>query len=242
MAGECGVVLVHGKWGKPPYEHAPLAARLLAEGHRIREPSMPWSLARRYDLPFEQALEEIDGSVRELRQAGCGRVIVCGHSLGAGAALGLAARRRSMDALALLAPGHFPECLAAQALTSNSLSLARDAVAAADERRLALLDCNQGLCRRLRVRPTSYLSYFEPQGPAQWPANARAIAAPLPILMLVGRRDPAYSLGIDYAFAHTPHHPRSEYIEIDADHADTPALGADIVLAWIASLEPDTRP
>ena len=220
MAGECGVVLVHGKWGKPPYEHAPLAARLLAEGRRIREPSMPWSLARRYDLPFEQALEEIDGSVRELRQAGCGRVIVCGHSLGAGAALGLAA----------------------QALTSTSLSLARGAVAAADERRLALLDCNQGLCRRLRVRPTSYLSYFEPQGPAQWPANARAIAAPLPILMLVGRRDPAYSLGIDYAFAHTPHHPRSEYIEIDADHADTPALGADIVLAWIASLEPDTRP
>ena len=152
-------------------------------------------------------------------------MIVCGHSLGAGAALGLAARRRSMDALALLAPGHFPERLAAQALTSTSLSLARGAVAAADERRLALLDCNQGLCRRLRVRPTSYLSYFEPQGPAQWPANARAIAAPLPILMLVGRRDPAYSLGIDYAFAHTPHHPRSEYIEIDADHADTLRLG-----------------
>ena len=64
MAGDCGVVLVHGKWGKPPYEHA---RRWLHDcSPKVIESGtvMPWALARRYDLLFERALDEIEESAR----------------------------------------------------------------------------------------------------------------------------------------------------------------------------------
>lgn len=242
MSRDRGVVLVHGKWASPPFEHAPLAARLVSHGYAIREPLMPWSLRRLYDVTFEQALDELDQSVGELRQAGCRHVTICGHSLGACAALGLVARRGGADALILLAPGHFPERLAADQLTTPSLNLARQALAAGDERRIALTDCNQGISRHLRIRPEAYLSYFEPQGPAQWPANARAIAEPLPVLLVVGRQDSAHAAGIDYAFALTPHHSSSKYVDIDASHSETPARATDIVLDWMAAIATDSPP
>ena len=180
-------------------------------------------------------------------------MIVCGHSLGAWRRPGPAHGGSNMDALALLAPGHFPERLAAQGLTNRCPSRAVDRHSRPVKRRLALTDCNQGIVRRLRVRPQAISATSSQQGPAQWPANARAIAPATDPRRWSAAGIPLLA-GIDYAFAHTPHHPRSEYIEIDADHADTPATLGRHRAAWIASsnriqdhdrpspcLPPDTR-
>ena len=243
MIRDCGVVLVHGKWATQPFEHAPLAASLVAQGYAIREPVMPWALHRRYDRSFDRALEELEESMAELRAAGCRQVIVCGHSLGACAALGLAARGgNNIDGLVLLAPGHFPERLAAQGLTTASLARARQAFSTGETHRIALTDINQGIVRRLRVGAAAWLSYFEPEGPAQWPANARAMSTSVPTLVVTGCQEVPPPPGIDYAFGLMPHHPSSRYVEIDASHADTPRHAAELVRDWMDTLEPDSPP
>ncbi|MDY0012020.1 MAG: alpha/beta fold hydrolase [Rhodocyclaceae bacterium] len=236
-ADSVGVVLLHGKWSQPPHPHAPLAQALAAAGHRVMNPELPWSLKRLYDAPFEAALAEIGAAVAHLRQAGYPRVALAGHSLGACAALA-AARCVAVDGVVVMAPAHFPERLAAEGHTTASLAAARQATATGDTRRLAVVDVNQGAPRRLKVRPDIYLSYFDPAGPACWPANARRLPARLPHLWLVGAEDPARALGMDYAFGHTPAGPQRRYLEIPGGHPDTPGLAAPLILDWLSHLPP----
>ena len=229
-----GVVLLHGKWDTPPFAVAPLADALTAAGHRCAMPSLPWALRRLYDAPLGEALDRIEDDIAALRAAGCTRVALCGHSLGGAAALALAARRTPPDALIVLGPGHFPERLDAAGLTTASLATARQASSTA---RIALVDVHQGRPRRLRIAPPIYLSYFAPDGALHWPHNAARLPAGMPLLWLVGRADAACALGIDYAFARAPAHPRSRYAQIDAGHADTPARAVDQVIDWLAALD-----
>ena len=160
-----GLVLLHGKGGKAPYAHASLAEALVAEGHRVAEPCLPWALRRLYDADFPAALEEIAARVAGLRREGCRRVILAGHSLGACAALAYAAGRGGfsgepsgeLSGLILMAPAHFPERLAADGHIGESLTIARLALAGpAPQKRIPVVDVNQGLRHRLRVAPAIY--------------------------------------------------------------------------------------
>jgi alpha-beta hydrolase superfamily lysophospholipase len=242
---DTGVVLLHGKWGKPPYAHAALAEALAAAGHPVASPCLPWALQRLYDADFDAALEEIGSEVAALRRQGCRRVVLGGHSLGACAALAFAARRHGIDGLILLAPAHFPDRLLAEGHTAEALAAAHRALAGAEPaRRIPVVDVNQGVRHRLRVAPAIYLSYFDPRGPALWSANARALPHHLPVLWAIGRDDPAHREGIDYAFdlscQLSPAHPLRHHAVLAADHHGTPAAASGLVLDWLLSLESPT--
>ncbi|MBL8446637.1 MAG: alpha/beta fold hydrolase [Zoogloeaceae bacterium] len=233
----CGIVILHGKWGKPPFAHAPLGAALAEAGHQVASPTLPWALRRLYDRDFTTALDEIEGEMAHLRQQGCDRVVLAGHSLGACAALAYAAQRGNLDGLALLAPAHFPARLAVEGFTTASLATAREAlVGATPERRIPVVDVNQGQRHRLRVAPAYYLSYFDPAGPTDWAANARRLPATLPVLWAVGRDDPAFGRQMDYAFHLTPAHGRRVHVELEADHGGTPEAAAPWLIRWLADL------
>jgi pimeloyl-ACP methyl ester carboxylesterase len=231
-----GIVLLHGKWGQPPYAHAPLAAALTAAGHPVASPALPWALKRLYDTGFDAALEEIGAAVAALRRQGCRRVVLAGHSLGACAALAYAARRGGVEGLILLAPAHFPERLLADGHTADALAAARAALAGpAPAQRIPVVDVSQGARHRLRVAPAIYLSYFDPAGPAAWPANARLLPAQLPVLWAVGRGDPAFALPMDYPFPEG--RARLTRLTLQADHPGTPAAAIPGVRAWLARLD-----
>ncbi|MBT0961285.1 alpha/beta fold hydrolase [Denitromonas iodatirespirans] len=233
-----GVVLLHGKWDTPPFAVAALAEPLAGAGCAVRLPTLPWALRRLYDACFDAALDQIADEAAALRHAGCRRVLLCGHSLGACAALATAAQRGGIDGLILLAPGHFPERLAAAGHTAESLHAARAAVTAGrGAQRLPLVDVHQGRVRRLRLRPDHYLGYFSPDGPAAWPANAARLAAPLPMLWLTPHSDTAHAPGIDYAFERAPHHPASNWRGVAAAHHDTPAQAVGPILDWLRTLD-----
>ena len=229
-----GVVLLHGKWDNTPFAVAPLAAALEAAGHPVRMPTLPWALRRLYDEPLAGAYAVIDAAIASLHSEGCHHHVLCGHSLGAAVALAYAARRHPPSGLILVGPGHFPERLAADGHTTEALAQAR---AAADpDRRLPLTDVHQGRMRRLRVAPSAYLSYFDPTGDLNWPANARRLSPQVPLLWVVGDRDPARALGMDYAFARSPCHSHDHYLQIDAGHADAPSHAQGPIIDWIRSL------
>ncbi|WP_228720841.1 alpha/beta fold hydrolase [Nitrogeniibacter mangrovi] len=230
-----GVILLHGKWDTPPFAVAPLARVLTDAGYTVRLTVWPWALRRLYDQALEQVHEGLAAQIAELRRSGCQRVVLCGHSLGGAVALAHAARHGGVDALALLAPGHFPERLADEGLTTEALAQARQAESATA--RMPLVDVHQGRTRRLRVAPAVYLDYFEPVGPLVWPENTRRLAPEVPMLWVVGHGDPAARLGMDYAFARTPAHRLDRYARIAADHATTPQAGAAHVMDWLRTLD-----
>jgi esterase/lipase len=88
-----GIVLIHGKGGTPTSMIEGLHESLKREGALVEAPEMPWSARRIYDATYDQAMTEIDAAAERLRKAGAKKIAVMGHSLGANAAIGYAARR-----------------------------------------------------------------------------------------------------------------------------------------------------
>jgi pimeloyl-ACP methyl ester carboxylesterase len=111
---------------------------------------------------------------------------------------------------------------------SSGLATAKAMVAEGKaEERAAFPDTNQGRSAMIRTTARAYVSYFDPDG-----------LAAIPQLWVVGTRDGKYTRGEQYAYARAPHHARSRYLVVDADHFQTPGVAADAIAAWIETLKP----
>jgi pimeloyl-ACP methyl ester carboxylesterase len=235
-----GIVLLHGKGGQPGGLIDSLAAALKAEGAIVIMPRMPWSggggRPETYSASYEQSLDEIGRAVAQLREKGAKRIVVAGHSLGANGAIGYAARNGSdLAAVIALAAGHTPERMKRPELIAG-LASARQLVAAGKGSASVMLpDLNVGQTFNVKVTPKTYLSYFDPDGPAVIPRNAAAMPA-IPFLWVIGRKDPLAAAGPGYAFNKAAKNPKSRYVEVNADHKDTPDAARAEVIAWLKAL------
>ena len=234
--GPTAVVVLHGKLGGPDRLVADFAAQLSAAGFVVVTPEMPWSRRREFAESFDVGLREIDTAVRGLRARGAARVVLAGHSLGGNAALAYAARYPGLDGLVCLAPAHTPEQPHQRQRFAADIALAREMVASGRGQDTALFhDVNMGKALELTVPAQSYLSYNDPDGPAVMPKNAAALKTALPILWIVGARDPL-TRPQSYVFDLAPAHPQSRYVSIDADHKGTPTAAAGLVVEWLRGL------
>jgi pimeloyl-ACP methyl ester carboxylesterase len=235
-----GIVYLHGKGAWPGGLNGGILSSLKDEGALVATPEMPWSFHRRYDATYDQAMAEIDAAVANLKASGANRIVIIGHSLGANAAIGYAARHPDLAGVAALAPGHLPE-------VGNMREFVSDAVARAK----ALIvdgkgnvpqtfpDMAQGIPFTTTATPIVYLSWFDPDGPAVIPKNAQAIGAaarPVPLLWVAGKLDPIDSRGPEYAFDAAAKNPKSKYVEVFAGHLTTPLVARQQVVDWINSL------
>src|SRR5262249_39266323 len=103
-----GVVFLHGKGAWSGAFDGGIPAALAADGAVTASPGMPRSIRRMYGAPYDDAMRGIDRAVADLKAKGATRIVVIGHSLGANAAIGYAARSR-VAAVVALSPGHLPE-------------------------------------------------------------------------------------------------------------------------------------
>lgn len=237
--GAIGVVLMHGKGGQPGGNIGGLAQTLESLGVKVVMPVMGWRGSRgqpfNYDVTYEQALRDIDGAVAQLRARGATKIVIAGQSLGANAALAYAARKPSgLAGVIALAPGHTPERMR-QPDVAQALADARQHVSAGQGgQRSTFPDVNVG--QRFSVSGTyaGWLSYFDPNGAANMPASAARVT--LPLLYVVGRSDPLYSMGRSYIFGRAKAHPKSRYAEVDAGHFDTPDRARGEVVDWLRAL------
>jgi dienelactone hydrolase len=231
-----GVVLMHGKGGAPGGLIGSTAAALQAEGAKVVMPQMPWARARMYDAGYEQAMVEIDNAVAQLKAQGATRIAVGGQSFGANAAIGYAARRGGLVAVIALAPGHVPELPVFAKHVAPGVAKARQLVAEGKgDQRASFPDLNQGKTFDVPATAKTYLSYFDPDGPAPMRKNGAAMKS-VPFLWVIGREDPLFSMGADYVFNRAPKHPKSKYLEINARHDNTPDVSKADVVAWLKSL------
>jgi len=236
-----GIVFLHGKGAWPGAFNGGILSALRDEGALTATPEMPWSFHRRYGATYDEAMTEIDAAVATLKNKGARRIVVIGHSLGANAAIGYAARRpNELAGVVALSPGHLPEVGDMRAFVAGAVARAKTLVAEGKgDVTQTFPDMAQGIPLIAHATPRVYLSWFDPDGPAVIPKNAAAIGAaphPVPLLWVVGKLDPIDRRGPDYAFAAAAKNPKSKYIEVFAGHLTAPMAARGQVVAWINSL------
>jgi pimeloyl-ACP methyl ester carboxylesterase len=231
---EYGVVLMHGKGGVGgnPYISG-LAHAMRGAGAEVIMPDMPWAKQRMYDATYEQAMAQIDTAVKKLRADGKTKIVVGGQSFGANAAMGYAVRHEDLAAVLALAPGHVPESSYFLRVTKSSIEKAKSMIVAGKHQRTQFADTAQGHDFKVSATPEVYLSFFDPEGPANIQASAKAMKA-VPIFMAVGSRDPLSPYAHEKLFEPAAKNPKSKYVALQAGHMDTPEKVKAQVVSWLA--------
>lgn len=234
-----GVLMLHGK--SPGSNATPHMSRLKAmledAGMLVLYPDMPWSRGRYLDGGWDSAMAEMAAHAKTLRSQGATAIVVAGHSMGAPAAMGFAARGGDVQALVLLAPGHVPaRYYAFQQNTSvrESVDEARKLVAAGKgDSRERFYDINQGKQQPVVTTAKDYLSYFDPASDADMGVSAPRIPAGTPVLTVVGDDDGISKYARAYFVDKLPANPKSQYLEVKANHLSTPMVASEAVVPWI---------
>ena len=235
-----GIVFLHGKGAWPGGFDGGILSSLAEEGALTAKPEMPWSFHRRYAATFDQAMAEIDAVAAALKTRGADRIVVIGHSLGANAAIGYAARHPELAGVVAMAPAHLPEVDPLRSHVAGAVARAKTLLGEGEgDVAQSFPDMAQGIPLTTTATPAVYLSMFDPNGPAVIPKNAAAIGAapdPPPLLWVVGKLDPIARRGPEYAYNAAAKNPKSKYIEVLAGHLTTPLIAHRQVVDWINAL------
>lgn len=237
-----GVLMLHGK--SPGSAQDPnfsvLKHALEKQSWDVLLPDMPWSRSRYLQGNWDQAMAEIAGHVKKLKDNGAQQVVLVGHSMGVPAAMSHAARGGEVDALVLLAPGHIPRGY----YTYPNLKAVRDSI---DDARAKVAagkgdeterfnDINQGRLQVLVATPRNYLSFFDPDSDADMGVTAPRIPERVPVLTVIGDKDPLFQGVRGYYVNKLPKHAKTQLLEIAGGHLDTPKVASEQLIAWIKSL------
>lgn len=236
-ADKLGVVLMHGKGGRPGTLIDGLATKLSGAGFLVATPEMPWSRNRIYDRDVPESFVEIDAAVAKLKSGGATRIVVGGHSMGANAAIGYAASRDGVAAVLAIAPGHNPGAPIFRKKLGRYVAEAREMVAAGKgEEAMSAGDVNQGETALRAVKARVYLSWFDPEGAASMPRNAARVKPGVAFYCVLGEDDPLRPRAKDLIFDRVPAHPKSAFVVVPGGHRDTPEKAADKIVAWLKGL------
>ena len=236
-----GVLMLHGKNPGNPQDpsFSPLKGTLERQGWEVLLPDMPWSRRRYLEGHWDLAMTEIAGHVKTLKDKGAQKIVLIGHSLGVPAAMSHAARGGAVDALVLLAPGHIPRGYHTFPLLKavrESIDEARAKVAAGKGDEVdRFQDINQGRQQTVVATPRNFLSYFDPESDADMGVTAPRIPPGVPVLTLIGEKDPLFGMIRSYFVDKLPKNPKSEFATVSGGHLDTPRVASDQIISWIKS-------
>lgn len=233
-----GIVLIHGKWGNPTGNIKPLAEALRSNGYRVATPLMPWSVKRGYDVPYQDAISELDEIVSTYRSRGVPRVYVIGTSFGANGSIAYAAYgKHPIDGVVAIAPGQITNQPNFSKIFARDVAIARDMVKDGKGDEVSnYTDTNAGLKKQLPIKASTFLSYFDPNGIGAMSISAKKVTQKIPLMVLLGgSHDIAAPLGKDYFFSNWPEHPKNVYATLDgAEHFTAPEFAIDPILKWLA--------
>ena len=231
-----GIVLLHGKGGLPQ-QLTPMAALLSAHSFLTEQPEMCWSRNRIYDRLYADCLGEIETAVERLKARNATGIVVLGMSLGGNAALGYSATHPGLKGVITLVPGHAPEFISRRPEIVASLAHAHTLIASGQGNvRTTFMDVNTRSATynfEVTTTPNIYVSFFASDSPANMPANAALLTAPL---LYVAATDDPTQRGRGYIFDHAPANPLNRYVTVHSDHIGTPAVSQEIVLNWLKVL------
>ena len=233
------IVFMHGKMSSPNY--APFAfatGSLVSAGYAVATPEMPWSRQRYLSGSLPSAFDQIGREVESFRKQGFSKVLLGGHSIGAGIAVGYAATRGSVDGLVLLAPGHSPQDFTGT--TQLSLDTARQMVSAGKgTERATFADLNVGVRLNPTLSASDYLTWFDPAGDAEMRNTATRIPATIPVFVAIGASDAAalQRLG-DTVFSLLPVSPNNRLVRVEGNHEAVHQSASKAAVQWLVETFP----
>ena len=230
-----GVVFLHAKWSAPhTVKVAPLVDEMRSAGMWVVQPEMPWSRNRNYNASYGDAMLEIHNAVKTMRNRGVAVVFVGGHSFGANAAIGYAARYSDIDGVIAVAPGHLPDINARGNLYGDSVDRAEQMIKEHREDELAdFIDTNQKKKAIVRMSAKNYVSYFKPNGQAVIPLNISKMNKNTALFWVVGEKDKVSWMGKHYAYNKAPFNQLNEYLETSGGHRQTSIIAKHEIVEWI---------
>jgi esterase/lipase len=232
-----GVVLMHGKGGTTRWVD-PLASSLRSAGVKVVTPDMAWHRNRIYDKTFDQAMAEINSHVNSMKSNGIQSVYVAGHSLGAVASAGYAARYNDINGIILLAPGHFVAFPGFHRRFVDDLEIAESMIATGkgDEKH-SFGDINNKKRATRYITANIFYSWFSDSGPAEFVSNMTNVKGDIPILYVAGSQDRiGQTKNREYAFDEAPAHPNSQFTIIESNHLDVPRKADEVTIEWLRNL------
>jgi pimeloyl-ACP methyl ester carboxylesterase len=230
-----GIVVMHGKGGRPEAPHITNFVRQLeSRGFLVTNLEMPWSRNRNYDVPASRGEEEVAAAVASLRSKGAKKVFLAGHSQGGGFALHLGAAQ-NVDGIIALAPGgHVGGAVFTEKL-GETLARARKLVAEGkgnEPERLADFEGSRGVYPIVSP-PAAWVTWFEPGGAMDIPRAAQAMNPKIPVLFVIPTNDyPALLKGSPRVFADLPRNPLTKLYRPSADHLGAPVASVDEITRW----------
>ncbi|MEI7871628.1 MAG: alpha/beta fold hydrolase [Alphaproteobacteria bacterium] len=240
--GKLGVILMHGKQSSPGKAAGlrDIASKLESAGMKAVAPSMPWGEGgwERISVTVPQVFDMIDGYAAQLRGQGAQRIVVGGQSLGANMALAYAVARQNVAGVVMAAPGHQP------GFSSRNNPAIKEAV----DKAAAMVqagqgaqpfsggDDNQGVTTRISTTAAVYLSWMSPRGEASMTAQAPLLPASIPLMLIIGTKDPAYGMAEKAIYKPAAKNPYSKYLVVEAGHRDTDFAASQRVVDWIKGL------
>ena len=232
---DCAIVVMHGKWGNA--SSLSFFTSRLTDLCDYKEIELPWSKNRLYDSSYPDAINEIHLQVNNFKVAGYKKVLLAGHSFGANAALAYLTIFDDVNGVILLAPGHTPKYMFNQQMNLSTLEQAQELIKSGKgSEKVNFVDFNQGRTESLRASAESFYSYFNPEGLGNMSNSAKLIKKSIPILMVVGTKDPLFPTAEQNIYLLAPKNSYSKYIVIEAGHGSTPSLSVNQVSDWIISL------
>jgi pimeloyl-ACP methyl ester carboxylesterase len=229
-----GIVVMHGKGGKPGGLVGPLAEGLKAKGYRVANLEMPWSGSRNYDTDVAGADREVDAALAKLREAGATKLFVAGHSQGAVYALHYATSH-PVDGLIIIAPGGNVGTRFYQQKVGASVQRAKDLIAEGKGSEPGDFEEFEGGRGTTTVHTTAarYFSWFDPEGAMNQAKSSAALPKSLPVLHVAPTSDyPALMRTKREMFNALPSNPRTKLYEPDANHRTAPAASVEEIARW----------
>jgi len=235
-----GIVLMHGTSGIPlgtPSKRSigvRLVGALRAAHYLVATPEMCWSRRRIYAKPFADCLAELEPVIADLRAHGAKTIVVGGLSQGANAALAYGEGHPEIAGVIACAPAHDAARISAMARIGPALAQAQSAVAAGQANDPAdYPDTNQGEFFTVTATAATYVSFFDPSGPASIAANIGRLH--VPFIWIAGDDDRSQS-GSEGTFRQAPPGPHNTYRSIRSDHTGTCDNATDDILTWLTTL------
>jgi len=234
-----GFLILHGKSSGPAVPDCsvtPLAAKLEANGYLVDYQAYSWETSRIYLTTFESTTEEIRAGIQRLRESGATRIHLVGHSMGGNIAIYYAVHNTDFDSFIGLATAHNVHHPTLQYVVKWSVEKARMLVAEGNDAPSEFVDWNVTDILARTVKPSCYLSYFDPDGNANMTLNVSRIKRPLNVLMVGGNKDNTQQTTRMYIFDPMLKTPYSRWVQTNDDH-DTVSLNAyDEIVKWVDNM------
>lgn len=232
-----GVVLMHGKGGHPDDQALQQLTRSLeAAGYLVDRPEMCWSSRRIYDRSWPECMVDVDAAVQRLKAKGASAIIDAGLSTGGSGALGYGAVRGGLAGVIALSPT--PDTHRREAGVADELSRARQLVSAGrGDESTDFTDWTRNrfghYSFKIHTTPRIYLTFIEPDGPADMWANVARLSAPL---LWLSASDDWTQENAGEIFARAPPNALNKWARVEGEHMQTADRGIDLILAWLRAL------